>query len=146
MNGDVRTESLLKAWVTLSGIIKNSRITTGLQYNEAIVMNILYSKFCEDGEGVVSVKDITAKTRMLKSLVNRTVNSLEAKGFLERCQGTGDKRVAYVKCAKEKLDVFLKVHDGSLAIAEKVIGIIGEEDSDAFIRLVEKIEKADFSL
>ncbi len=139
-------EKLLEAWITLTGIIKNSRITTGLLYNEAVIMNILYKSYCIDGVGVVSVKDITQKTRMLKSLVNRTVNSLEKKGFLERCEMSGDKRVAYVKCAKDKINTFLKVHKSSLAHAERIIGIIGEEDTEVFIRIVEKIEKSGYSL
>lgn len=146
MSENNQAENLLQAWITLSGIIKNSRITTGLMYNEAIVMNILYNHYCNDGEGVVSVKDITQKTRMLKSLVNRTVNSLEKKGFLERCKLPGDKRIAYVKCNKDKLDKFLKVHSASLAHAQNVIGIIGEDDADAFIRIAERMDKSGYSL
>lgn len=139
-------ERLLEAWITLTGIIKNSRITTGLLYNEAVIMNMLYKSYCSDGIGIVSVKDITKKTRMLKSLVNRTVNSLEKNGFLERCKMSGDKRVAYVKCAKDRINAFLKVHKSSLAHAQKIIGIVGEEDTEAFIRIVDKIEKSGYSL
>ena len=146
MKKDVQAESLLWAWVTLSGIVKNSRITKGLQYNEAIIMNVIHRRFLEDGEGIVSVKEITQKTRMLKSLVNRTLNSLIKKGFVLRCEGEGDKRVAYVKCAKEKLETFLKVHRGSIMHAEKIIDIIGEEDAKAFIRIVNKIEKSGYNL
>ncbi len=141
-----QAEKLLQSWVTLSGIIKNSRITKGLQYNEAIVMNVIFKRFTEDGEGVVSIKEITQKTRMLKSLVNRTVNSLIKKGFVNRCESTGDKRLVYVKCEKEKLDTFLKVHNGSLAHAGNIIDIIGDEDTQAFIRIVNKIEKSGYSL
>ncbi len=141
----MQEEKLLQAWVTLSGIIKNSRITKGLQYNEAIVMNVIYNRYTEDGEGRVSIKEITAKTRMLKSLVNRTVNSLIKKGFVQRCEAEGDKRVVYVKCVQEKMDTFLKVHGGSVKIANSIIEIIGDEDTQAFIRLVEKIEKSGYS-
>ena len=50
--------SLIGSWVKLSGIIKNSRITTGLKYNEAIVMLSIYSRYLADGEGFPSVQDI----------------------------------------------------------------------------------------
>ena len=142
---DIQAEKLLGAWVTLSGIIKNSRITKGLQYNEAIIMNVIYNRYTEDGAGLVSIKEITAKTRMLKSLVNRTVNSLIKKGFLERSKSSGDKRVVYVKCVQDKMDTFLKVHGGSIKIANSIIEILGEEDTKAFIRIVEKIEKSGYS-
>ena len=140
------SENLIDAWITLLGIVKNCRITKGLQYNEAIVMNILYGRYCEDGQGLVSVKDITQKTRMLKSLVNRTVNSLEKKGFLRRCEGTGDKRIVYVRCAEDKIDTFLKIHNASVSHADKIIDIIGKEDTEAFIRIVEKIKSSGYSL
>ena len=71
-----REDGLLRAWVKLSGILKNSRITKGLMYNEATVMLLLYNRYCEDGEGIISVKEIIKETNMLKSLVNRTLNSL----------------------------------------------------------------------
>ena len=142
---EIQAEKLLGAWVTLSGIIKNSRITKGLQYNEAIVMNVIYNRYTEDGEGRVSIKEITAKTRMIKSLVNRTVNSLIKKGFLIRLESEGDKRVVYVKCVQEKVDTFLKVHGGSIKIANSIIEILGDEDTQAFIRIVDKIEKSGYS-
>lgn len=145
MDKNIQAEKILVSWITLSGIIKNSRITKGLQYNEAIVMNVIYNRYTEDGEGLVSIKEITAKTRMLKSLVNRTVNSLIKKGLLQRCESSGDKRVVYVKCVKEKMDIFLKVHGGSVKIANSIIEILGDEDAEAFIRIVEKIEKSGYS-
>ena len=136
-------EKLVKAWVKLSGMIKNTRITKGLVYNEATVMLMVYDKYRADKNSMVSIKEIVQETNMLKSLVNRTVNSLEKKGFLERCKAeTGDMRMVYVKCIEEKLDVFLKVHNGSIAVADKIIEIIGKEDAQTFIRIVEKIEKS----
>ena len=59
MKNNVQAEKLLEAWVTLSGIIKNSRVTKGLQYNEAIVMNVIYNRYTQDGQGIVSIKEIT---------------------------------------------------------------------------------------
>lgn len=141
-----QTLALLQAWVQLSGMLKNSRFTKELPYNEAIIMLLLYERFCADGVGIVSVKEITTSTRMLKSLVNRTINSLVDKGLLERCESNGDRRIGYVRCIQEKLNVFLQVHHSSMTIAEEIIQIIGPEDTEAFIRIVEKLAKADYYL
>jgi len=141
-----QSELLLASWVRLSGIIKNSRITKGLMYNEAVVMYILYMRYRSDGDGIISIKEIVERTRMQKSLVNRTVNSLEEKGLLLRCESEIDRRMTYVKCVREKLDTFLKVHEESLAIADNIIDIIGPEDAEAFIRIVYKLEEADYSV
>ena len=143
-----KSEQLIKAWVTLSGIIKNCRVTKGLMYNEAIVMMLLYHRYKSDSKGIVSIKEITNETKMLKSLVNRTVNSLEKKGFLERCniENSADKRMVYVKCVEDKLDKYLTIHNGSLEIAEIIIKTIGPEDTEAFIRIAEKIEESGYTL
>lgn len=146
MQDNLQAELVLQSWVTLSGILKNNRITKGLQYNEAIVMMLIYNRYKEDGVGLVSIKEITQSTKMLKSLVNRTVNSLEEKELLERCESEGDRRMSYVKCVEDKLDVFLQVHNQSLELAENIIKIVGKEDADAFIRIVKKIEEANYSL
>jgi len=143
-----RTEALIKAWVKLSGMIKNTRITKGLVYNEAIIMMLIYERYQKDGKGIISIKELTQETKMLKSLVNRTVNSLEKKGFLERCnlEDASDKRMVYVKCVEQELDKYLIIHNGSLELAKSIIETIGNEDADTFIRLVKKIEDADYKL
>lgn len=134
--------NLILSWVKLSGMIKNNRITTGLKYNEAIVMLILYSSYLEDGVGSVSVQDIIKETGMLKSLVNRTIGNLEKKGLIEYNVGTSDRRTRMVKCVKEKLDVFLSVHNSSLGVSQSIINIIGEQDTATFINIVDKLATA----
>ncbi len=146
MLNEALAEQLLAAWVKLTGVIKNSRVTKGLAYNEAIVMLLLYNRFLEDGDGLVSIKEITRETKMLKSLVNRTVNTLEAKGLLERLKTSGDKRMVFVRCIKEKLDVFLAVHNTSLDLARNLIDVIGEEDAQAFVRISKKICDSNYQL
>ena len=146
MQDTKNAEALLLAWVKLTAIVKNSRITQGLVYNEAVVMLSLYRRYKEDGEGLVSVKELRTGTGMLKSLLNRTINSLEEKGLLEKVRGTSDRRTLYVKCVKERLDLFTGVHAASLEIAEKIMNIIGEEDTARFIGIVQKIEASGYSL
>lgn len=145
MQTDLREEVLL-SWVKLSGILKNTRITKGLLYNEAIVMLLLYNRYRQDGVGIISIKEIIQQTKMLKSLVNRTVNSLEKKNLLQRCEATGDRRMVYVRCVEEKLDVFLQVHNASLALVENLIDIVGVDDAGAFVRISEKIENSGYSI
>lgn len=137
-----QTARLLQAWVRLSGILKNSRFTKGLSYNKSILMLYLY----EQPDGMLCVQQIIARTGMLKSLVNRTINSLEQKGLLQRCHRQGDKRTLYVRCCKDNLDAFLKVHDSSIAIAQAIEAIIGPEDTAAFIRIVDKISASGYQL
>ena len=133
-------EALITAWVRLTGTLKNTRITQGMNYNEAIVMLLAYNRYREDGEGLVSFKEIVRETKMLKSLVNRTIESLVKKGFLERFSGE-DKRKSFVRI-KGNLDTFLQVHENSLALARGIVELIGEEDARMFVRISEKINQA----
>ena len=143
MENNLQNE-LISSWVKLSGMIKNNRITTGLKYNEAIVMLNLYDRYLADGEGLTSIKDIIKETGMLKSLVNRTLGSLEQKGLIEYSVGTSDRRTKFVKCIKEKLDMFFEVHNSSSNIAQNIIEIIGEEDAERFVKIVEKLSKSGY--
>lgn len=131
-------ERLITAWVRLTGTLKNTRITQGMIYNEAILMNIAYRHYLEDGTGTVSFKQLVAETNMLKSLVNRTIDSLVAKNLLERIEGT-DKRTTFVRLVPENIDAYLDVHDKTLALVDDLVKIIGEEDAEAFLRISEKI-------
>ena len=142
LNGEELDEALIIAWVRLTSALKNTRITKGMIYNEAIVMLIVYNRYREDGEGLVSFRELVSETKMLKSLVNRTIDSLEKKGYLLRLDGT-DKRTTFVKLAKEDLGEYLAVHAQSLELAHRIREIIGTEDARSFIRISEKVTKAD---
>ena len=65
---------------------------------------------------------------------------------MERCQGEGDGRMVFVRPLNQKLDSFLEVHTASVNMADKIIGIIGNEDADAFVRIASKLEKDSFNL
>ncbi len=104
----------------------------------------LYRRYLADGIGLTSVQDIIKETGMLKSLVNRTLGELEKQGLIVYTQGTLDRRTKFVKCVEEKLDVFLAVHNSSIKVAENIVDIIGEEDSETFIRIVDKLSNAGY--
>ena len=143
MNDNLQN-NLILSWVKLSGIIKNSRITSGLKYNEAIIMLSIYNRYLIDGEGFTSVRDIIKETGMLKSQANRTLGELEKQGLITFTKGIKDRRTKFVKCVKAKLDVFLAVHNSSVRVAEKIIGIIGKDDTETFIQIVEKLSSAGY--
>ena len=83
---------------------------------------------------------------MLKSQVNRTINALESKGLIFRCESEGDRRICYIQAVPEKMEVFLQVHASSLEIAKNISAIISPEDTDAFIRIVDKLAHSGYHL
>ncbi len=134
-------ENLITAWIHLTGALKCTRITQGMIYNEAIVMLLAYNRYKKDGVGLISFKEIVAETGMFKSLVNRTLDTLEAKGYLVRCVGE-DKRTTLVRLCPEKINTFLKVHDKTLDLVQNILSVVGEEDAETFVRISEKVWSA----
>ena len=58
-----------------------------------------------------------------------------------RCDGK-DKRTTFVRILPDNIEGYLQVHEQSLALATKMIGLIGEEDARAFVRISEKVASA----
>ncbi len=141
---EVLENELISSWVKLSSILKNNRMTKDLKYNESIIMLSIYKRYVVDGVGKTSVKDIIAETGMLKSLVNRTLGELESKGLIKFIAGEKDRRTKFVVCVKEQLDTFLAVHNNSRAAANNIIDIVGVDDAVAFVRIADKLSKADY--
>ncbi len=133
-------EKLIASWIHLTGVLKNTRITQDMIYNEAIVMNIVHRHYVQDGVGLVSFKQIVSETGMLKSLVNRTIESLVRKGALERSDGQ-DKRTTFIRPLN--MDEYLAEHEKTLAMVDRIVQEIGVEDAEAFIRLADKIVALD---
>ena len=134
-------ENVIISWVRLTGILKNTRLTQDLIYNEAIVMLIVYRKYRMDGKGVVSFRELAAETKMLKSLVNRSIDSLVEKKLLARTEGSSDRRMTFVRPVLENFDVYMKEHRHTIETVSELIKTIGEEDAEAFVRLAAKIEE-----
>lgn len=141
MERGVLEENMLDAWIGARGMLKNSKITKSLTYNEAVVMKIVYDQYRQDGVGRTAVSTIVRRTNMLKSLVNRTINALCQRGCLRRERGEEDGRNLFVYPVEERLGEFLSVHQQSLTLARRIVDVIGEEDAAAFVRMVEKLEQ-----
>lgn len=135
-------EKLLDAWIGLNGMFKDSRMTKELTYNEAIVMKVVFDQYRLDQVGRTSMQQILEETRLLKSLLNRTVRSLEEKGLLVRERDAKDQRRVYVRPDPQKLETFLSVHEESISKIKKIMDLVGEEDARTFIRIYEKLLNA----
>lgn len=146
MEDDGLQEQLLRAWIGVNGMLKNSQATRELTYNEAVVMKLVYDQFQKDGVGRTPVSRIVQETNMLKSLVTRTVSALCAKGYLVRERDGADARALFVCPAASHLPDFLAVHRRSLMLARQIIGIVGAEDAAAFVRMYEKLSASGFRL
>lgn len=119
-------EELLNAWLRVSTSIVNSRIVSELPYNEALVCNALYRNMLVSDKPLTAT-DLCARTNMLKSQMNRTLNLLEGKGLIVRERSTEDKRQVFVLFNTDGADVYDVQHTRILKLLDGIIVRLGED-------------------
>lgn len=119
-------EELLSAWLRLSNTICNERLVTQLPYNEALVCNILYNQRMEHPDIYLTATDLCEKTRLIKSLMNRTLNRLEEKGLIIKKRSKEDKRSVFIMFNEENISQYEKGHQEVLQVVDSVIEKIDE--------------------
>lgn len=134
-------EQLLDAWLSLSTTIINDRVVSEMPYNESLICNILYrnQRRCPDKK--LTATDLCNETKMLKSQMNRTLNSMEKKGIISRERSTQDKRQIFVTFRLEQADAYRKQHGQILQMADAIIASLGAEKTQEVIALFETICK-----
>jgi len=128
-------EKVLSAWLKLSTAICNERIVSELPYNESLVCGILHENAVEHPEEKITATDLCEKTNMQKSLMNRTLNSLEEKGLIFRKRSEKDKRQVFVSMNMENAEVYERQHKNILRVVDEIVEKVGKEKAEEIIKL-----------
>lgn len=134
-------EQLLDAWLSLSTTVINDRVVSEMPYNESLICNILYRNQLEDPARKLTATDLCSETRMLKSQMNRTLNSMEKKGFISRERSGQDKRQVLVTFHFDQADAYRTQHEKILKMADAIIGKLGVEKTYEVIDLFRAITR-----
>ncbi len=149
MEKDDLDERILDLWLRLSTTVNNERVVQSMPYNEALICNILDK--AAEGEKFTAT-DLCEKTKMLKSQMNRTLNSMENKGLIVRERSDTDKRKFYIKLSPEHISEFEDEHQKNLSLVRILLDRFGRERGEAladelgaFVNIVEDVvnEKSD---
>lgn len=133
------SERLLHAWLRVSTTIVNSRVVSELSYNETLVCHMLCRGAMENPDRRLTATDLCAGTKMLKSQMNRTLNSLEAKGMISRERSSDDRRQVLVSLNMDRLGPYELQHDRILQILGHIIDEMGEERTEEIIGIFSHI-------
>lgn len=120
-------ERLLEVWLELSMAINNERVVSDVPFNESLICNILYRAQMQDPDCSLTATDLCNATRMLKSQMNRTLNSMEEKGFITRRRSETDKRLVFVTLNLEKSLPYQEQHFKILELIDIIIEQMGED-------------------
>ena len=136
---DMANEELLSAWLRLSSRLWNERFVKGLSYNEAFVCNLLSSRLKESPqEPYMTAKELCFCTGLLKSQMNKTLNGLEKKGYIERRRFDSDRRLIHVRLLEPGSRAFLEEHRNILKVVDRVVCGLGESDARCMAVLMNK--------
>lgn len=129
-------ERLLKNWLKISYIIRNNRIINKLPYSEIVIISIL-----KYHQSQMSFKDLTTTSKILKSQLNRSINSLEKKQLITKNISQTDKRSKIINLTKKGEEAYESFHPIAVESSKKMIEILGEEKAKELIDIFEIIIK-----
>lgn len=128
-------EELLDAWLKLSVAINNEKVVSDMPYNEALICNILYRNQIHDPLKKLTATDLCNATKMQKSQMNRTLNSMEEKSLIMRERSELDKRQVFVSLNMEQNEIYERQHVKILEIIDSLTERLGEEKSKQALQL-----------
>lgn len=128
-------EEILKGWMKLSLAINNERVVSGLPYNEFLICSILYWNQKRKKPLELTATDLCNETKILKSQMNRTLNSLEKKGLIARTRSWKDRRQVYVTFRMEQAEVYEREHERILSFVDELMERIGWDHSQEIVKL-----------
>lgn len=123
-------EKVLEVWLQLIMTINSEKLVTDMPFNEAMICNILF----KNPEDKCTATMLCEKLQMQKSQMNRTLNSMEEKGMIERVRSDSDKRVVYIKLTDKCHKEYDKLHHNVLAIVDKIINKLDDNQIQEVIK------------
>lgn len=131
-----RKEALIDAWLKETSVLINRRMVEGLSFNEAFVCNLLNRQRNTGKAAEVTATWLCSETGMLKSQMNKTLNSLEKKGLILRERSSEDRRKVYIYLREENIEIYRKAHSEVLEFVDRLMEQVGEEKIEEAIAIL----------
>lgn len=139
MSDRVMQEQLLDAWLSLSSVVSNNRLVDSLSFNEAFVLNLLYKQYLGQTERKLTATDLCRRTHILKSQMNGILKSLEKKQMIFRRRSQMDRRQVEVEINPAKLDEFIRCHENSLMLVERLLDRLTLQEGEEAIQVLNRL-------
>ena len=137
-------ERILSAWLKMILAVDSERVVSQLSYNESIICNVLYTNIHDE----MTATELCTITNMQKSLMNRTLKSLEEKELIKRTRSIKDKREIVIQFIDNQNSLYMKQHKKTLEYVDKIIEHFGNKTEEVInifemIASIAKEEKND---
>ena len=134
-----RNEAVLSAWLRLTRVICNDRIVSDLPLNESLLCNSIYRSLREDPSRPITATWLCHELKMQKSLMNRTLTSLEEKGLITRERADDDKRNIYIHLNYDHAQLYESQHERILTLVGTILDRLGNEKANDILTLFHQI-------
>ena len=131
-------EKVLTSWLNMTTAINNDKMTSSLPFNEAMVCRYLYQHASEH----VIASQLCEWLGMQKSQMNRTLTAMEDKGMIKRERSLNDKRQIYISIDENNKDIYMKMHENTLKIVEKIASKLDKKELEEVIRVFNLVAEA----
>jgi len=136
MNDEIY-EALLDTWLRMTAVISNRRLVKSMSFNEAVICRLL--KEAKENNIYLTATDLCNQTKMLKSLMNSTINSLEKKKMIQRIRSTKDKRQFYLELNEDNIDVYQKEHRRIIELLKETTKELEVNELQSVMKVLSKI-------
>ena len=121
-------DELLEAYIQVSMKLWNERAVRFMPYNEALICHLLRTRIkLHPDKPYLTMKQLCDTTGILKSQMNKTLNSLEESGLITRERSTNDKRVVKIFFNDNNNDIYEKEKEHISNIVNRIINRLGIE-------------------
>ena len=124
-------EALLRAWLSLTAVICNRRMVTGMTFNEAVVCNHLLHQRQADPDHPLTATDLCEKTSLLKSQMNQVLSALEKQGYVVRSRSCSDRRQVELTLTDTGEAAYRQAHQNASVLLGRLVERIGLERAAA---------------
>ena len=132
------SEELIDIWLRMSGVLRNNRLISSMTFNEIFVCNILYQQK-KASTSLLTATEICQKMKLLKSQMNKVLNSLEKNEIIRRVRSEKDKRKVYLELIDDNLHFYLDEHERVLSMLSQLIECLGVDKVKQVISLMTEV-------
>ena len=132
-----KNEKVLDAWLEMTTVINNERITVDLPYNESMICRYLY----QNQDQRVTATDLCNWMRMQKSQMNRTLTTMEKKNLITRVRSQEDHRQIFLTLNASMMQVYQDQHEKIIKLVDGIFKKIGYDKQEEAIELFNLISQ-----
>ena len=125
-------ENLLSSWLAVTASVRNERMVRSLTFQEVFICNIL-SHAQKNNVKEITASVIVEQTGILKSQVNKILDTMEQKELIERLRSPHDKRYILIQLTALGQIQYQQEHTHILGIMEQLILQLGPDETNHLI-------------